>query len=48
VLQGTNRLGRPVVQMLEGDELARHLLRRARKGSLVTRKLKLMGFGREA
>jgi topoisomerase-4 subunit A len=48
VLQGTNRLGRPVAQVLEGEELEKHLLRRARKGSMVTRKLKITGFGREA
>ena len=47
VLQGTNRLGRPVVQVVEGDDLAKHLLHRARKGALVTRKLKITGFGRE-
>ena len=36
VLQGTNRVGRTVVQVIEGEELAKHRLRRARKGSLVT------------
>ena len=48
VLQGMNRLGRTVVQVIEGEDLNKHLLRRARKGSLVSRKLRLAGFGREA
>jgi topoisomerase-4 subunit A len=48
VLQGTNRVGRSVVQVIEGEELAKHLLRRARKGSLVTKRIKVLGFGREA
>jgi topoisomerase-4 subunit A len=48
VLHGTNRLGRPAVVAVEGDELAKHLRRRARKGSLVAPKLKLTGIGREA
>ncbi len=46
-LQGTNRLGRSVVAAIEGDALARHLLRRARKGSLVGQKIKVTGFARE-
>ena len=48
VLQGTNRVGRSVVQVIEGDDLAKYLLRRARKGSLVTKRMKVLGFGREA
>jgi topoisomerase IV subunit A len=44
VLQGSNRLGRPVTVALEGEAIAKHLLRRARKGSLVAPKLKLTGF----
>jgi topoisomerase-4 subunit A len=48
LLQGSNRTGRPVVAVLEGDDLARHLLRRARKGSLVEKRIKATGFAREA
>jgi topoisomerase IV subunit A len=48
VLQGTNRVGRTVVQVIEGDDLAKHRLRRARKGSMVTKRMKVLGFGREA
>jgi hypothetical protein len=48
VLQGTNRLGRPVVQVIEGEELDKHLLHRARKGALVPRRIKPLGFAREA
>ena len=48
VLQGTNRVGRAIVQVIEGEELARHKLRRARKGSLVAKRMKVTGFGREA
>ena len=44
VLQGTNRLGRAVTVTIEGDELAKHLLHRARKGSLVGQKIKITGF----
>ena len=44
VLQGVNRLGRQVTVAIEGDELARHLLHRARKGSLVGQKIKVTGF----
>jgi topoisomerase-4 subunit A len=46
VLQGVNRAGRTVTATLEGDELARHRLRRARKGSLVAHRMKLTGFAR--
>lgn len=48
VLQGTNRVGRPVVAVVEGDALAKHLLRRARKGSLVAPKIKITGFAHDA
>jgi hypothetical protein len=48
VLRGTNRLGREIVAVIEGDELAKHLLHRARKGCRVTQKLKSVGFGRES
>jgi topoisomerase-4 subunit A len=44
VVQGNNRLGRPVTIALENDTLAKHLLHRARKGSLVAAKLKVTGF----
>jgi topoisomerase-4 subunit A len=47
LLQGTNRLGRVVVAVLEGEDLAKHRLRRARKGLQVTHKLKPVGFARE-
>ena len=45
VLQGTNRLGRAIEVAVEGDDLAKHLLRRARKGRGVTQKIKITGFG---
>ncbi len=48
LLQGTNRVGRAITVAIEGEELARHLLHRARKGSLVVQKLKITGFAREA
>ena len=44
VLQGTNRVGRSVVEVIEGEELAKYRLRRARKGSLVTKRIKVVGF----
>jgi topoisomerase-4 subunit A len=47
VLQGTNRLGRPATATIEGEELRKHLLRRARKGALAAPKLKFVGFARE-
>jgi topoisomerase-4 subunit A len=47
VLQGTNRLGRPAVVTIEGEDLAKHLLRRARKGALVGHRIKVTGFARE-
>ena len=48
ILQGSNRSGRAVVAVLEGEDLARHVLRRARKGSLVEKRIKPTGFAREA
>jgi topoisomerase-4 subunit A len=48
VLQGTNRLGRAVTTALEGEALAKHLHRRARKGSLVAPKIKVTGFVHDA
>jgi len=48
VLQGTNRLGRPVTIAVESDELAKHRLHRARKGSLVAPKIRIEGFVRAA
>ncbi len=44
VLEGTNRLGRADRQVIEGDELAKHLLRRARRGALVPKRLKVRGI----
>jgi hypothetical protein len=46
-LSATNRLGRPATVTLEGETIAKHLLRRARKGSLVAPKLKITGFIRD-
>jgi topoisomerase-4 subunit A len=48
VLAGTNRLGRPVTVAIEGEDLRKHQLRRARKGALVAPKLKVTGFARDA
>jgi len=45
ILQGTNRLGRAIELAIEGDELAKYLLRRARKGRAVPPKIKVTGFG---
>jgi topoisomerase IV subunit A len=47
-LRGTNRLGRPVVVAIEGDDLGKHVLHRARKGALIGPKIKVAGFVREA
>ncbi len=47
-LQGTNRLGRAVTVTIEGEALAKHLHRRARKGALVAPKIKVTGFVRDA
>jgi topoisomerase-4 subunit A len=43
-LQGTNRLGRTTTVTLEGEALAKHAHRRARKGALAAPKMKLTGF----
>jgi topoisomerase-4 subunit A len=45
-LEGTNRLGRMVPVVLEGEALGKHLLHRARKGSVVAPKLRIGGFAR--
>jgi topoisomerase-4 subunit A len=45
VLTGTNRLGRPATVAIEGEDLRKHQLRRARKGALVGQKLRISGFG---
>ena len=39
-----SRWARSVVQVIEGEELAKHRLRRARKGSLVTKRIKVLGL----
>jgi hypothetical protein len=48
VLRGTNRVGRDVVAVIEGDELARYVLHRSRKGWRAAPKIKVLGFSREA
>ena len=45
VVRGTNRAGREIDVALDGDALARHVLRRARKGVKLVQKLKPTGFG---
>jgi topoisomerase-4 subunit A len=45
-VQGTNRLGRTVTVTIEGEALAKHLHRRARKGALAAPMLKVTGFAR--
>ncbi|TMH29727.1 MAG: DNA topoisomerase IV subunit A [Betaproteobacteria bacterium] len=45
VAHGTNRLGKATVVVIEGNELAKHLLHRARKGCLVAHKMKPIGVG---
>ena len=45
-VQGINRLGRAVTVSIEGEALAKHLHRRARKGALVAPKIKVTGFVR--
>jgi len=47
MLSATNRSGRLVTITLEGETLAKHLLHRARKGSLVAPKLKVTGFAHD-
>ena len=44
VVRGTNRNGRTVDVVLEGEALARHAMHRARKGVKLAQKLKLTGF----
>jgi len=34
--------------VIEGDDLAKHQLHRARKGALVSQRMKISGFAREA
>jgi topoisomerase-4 subunit A len=46
VVQGTTRGGKPTTVTVEGDDLARHLLHRARKGALVSARLKPTGLAR--
>ncbi|HEX8009964.1 MAG TPA: DNA topoisomerase IV subunit A [Casimicrobiaceae bacterium] len=40
VVQGTNRSGKEIALELEGEELAKHLLHRARKGAPVARRIR--------
>jgi topoisomerase-4 subunit A len=40
VVHGTNRVGKATVAVIEGTELTKHLLHRARKGRLVAHKMK--------
>ena len=40
VVHGTNRNGKAVVAELVGEELAKHILRRGRKGSRVSYRMK--------
>jgi topoisomerase IV subunit A len=40
VVHGTNRVGKATVAVIEGTELTKHLLHRARKGCLVAHKMK--------
>jgi topoisomerase-4 subunit A len=48
LLRGTNRVGREVVEVIDGDELAKYVLHRARKGWRVAPRIKLHGFARQA
>jgi topoisomerase-4 subunit A len=43
-VRGTNRAGRSVVSVIEGADLDKHRMRRARKGSLVGARIKPTGF----
>ena len=45
VVHGTNRIGKATAAVIEGNELAKHLLHRARKGCLVVHKMKPVGVG---
>ena len=44
VVHGTNRVGKATAVVIEGNDLAKHLLHRARKGSLVAHKMKPNGL----
>ncbi len=48
VVRGTNRLGREILAVIEGDELAKHVLHRARKGCRIAHRITSVGFGRES
>jgi topoisomerase-4 subunit A len=48
VVRGTNRVGRETTVAVEGDELAKHALHRARKGCKLGARLKPVGFARPA
>jgi topoisomerase-4 subunit A len=43
VVHGTNRVGKVTAVVIEGDALAKYLLHRARKGSLIALKVKPIG-----
>ena len=45
VVHGTNRVGRATAVVIEGNELTKHLLHRARKGCLVAHKMKPVAVG---
>ncbi|MFO1413844.1 MAG: DNA topoisomerase IV subunit A [Burkholderiales bacterium] len=45
VVRGANRNGREIDVVLEGDDLARHMMHRARKGVKLAQKVKFSGFG---
>ena len=44
-VHGTNRVGKATAVVIEGDAMAKYLLHRARKGSLVAHKMKPIGLG---
>lgn len=44
-VRGTNRNGREIEVALEGEDLARHVMHRARKGVKLAQKMKPTGFG---
>ena len=44
-VHGTNRVGKTTAVVIEGNELTKHLLHRARKGCLVAHKMKPIGVG---
>jgi topoisomerase-4 subunit A len=46
VVEGANRAGRTIAIVIEGEDLAKHRLHRARKGALVGRRMKPTGFER--